>query len=56
VSPVEWVLGAAAVVVLALGLVSYRVRRRSDDRQTAAILSFIIGADLLVLAIATSFA
>jgi hypothetical protein len=53
---VEWVLGAAAVVVLTLGLVSYRVRRRHDDRQTAAILSLIVGADLLVLAIATSFA
>jgi hypothetical protein len=43
-------------VVLVLGLVSYRMRRRSDDRQTAAILSLIVGADLLVLAIATSFA
>jgi hypothetical protein len=56
VSPVEWVFGAAAVVVLVLGLVSYRVRRRSDDHQTAAILSLIVGADLLVLAVATSFA
>jgi len=56
VGPVEWVFGAAAVVVLALGLVSYRMRRRSDDPQTAAILSLIVGADLLVLAIATSFA
>lgn len=52
----KWVFGGAAVVVLVLGLVSYRMRRRSDDRQTAAILSFIAGADLLVLAIATSFA
>ena len=52
----EWVFGAAAAVVLVLGLVSYRARRRNDDRQTAAILSFIVGADLLVLAIATSFA
>jgi len=52
---VEWVFGAAAVVVVALGLINYRARRGDDDRQTTAILSFIIGADLVVLAIATSF-
>ena len=50
----EWVFGAAALVVLTLGLVSYRIHRPKDDRQTTAILSLIIGADLLVLAIATS--
>ena len=50
----KWVFGAAAVVVLTLGLISYGVRHRHDDRQTAAILSLIVGADLLVLAIATS--
>ena len=51
VTTVEWVFGAAAVVVLILGAVLYRLARRDDDRQTAAIVSFIVGADLLVLAV-----
>ena len=53
---VGWVFGAAAVVVAALGLINYRVTRLNDDRRTTAILSFIIGADLVVLAVAVSFA
>jgi hypothetical protein len=56
VSPVHWVLGGAAVVVLALGLVFYRLARRDDDRQAAAIVSFIVGADLLVLAVNAALA
>lgn len=50
-SPVHWVLGAAALVVLVLGVVFYRLAHRDDDRQTAAIVSFILGADLLILAV-----
>ena len=51
VTTVEWVFGGAAVVVLVLGAVLYRLAHRDDDRQTAAIVSFIVGADLLVLAV-----
>ena len=51
VTTVEWVFGAAALVVLILGAVLYRLARRDDDRQTAAIVSFIVGADLFVLAV-----
>ena len=51
VTTVEWVFGGAAVVVLVLGAVFYRLAHRDDDRQTAAIVSFIVGADLLVLAV-----
>lgn len=51
VSTVHWVLGAAALVVLVLGAVFYRLAHRDDDRQTAAIVSFILGADLLILAV-----
>ena len=50
-STVHWVFGAAALVVLVLGVVFYRLAHRDDDRQTAAIVSFIVGADLLVLAV-----
>ena len=46
-----WILGAAALVLLALGLVSNRASGGNDDRQTAAIVCFIVGADLLVFAI-----
>ena len=46
-----WVFGAAALVVILLGIVFYRLAHRDDDRQTAAILSFIVGADLLVFAV-----
>ncbi len=49
-----WVFGAVALVLLTLGLVSYRVGRPSDDRQAAAIVSLIIGADLLVFAVAAA--
>jgi hypothetical protein len=48
---VVWVFGGAALLVLALGLVGYRRARRDDDRQTAAIVGFILGADLLILAV-----
>ena len=44
------VFAGAAVAVIVLGLVFYRLAHRADDRQTAAIVSFIVGADLLVLA------
>ena len=50
----EWVFGAAAVVVLAIGLRRYRVSRRNHGPQTAAVLSFIVGADLLVFAVVAS--
>ena len=56
VGTVQWVLGAAALVVVALGLVLYRLPRRDDDRQAAAIVSFIVGADLLVLAVNAALA
>lgn len=46
-----WVLGAAALVLLAVGVLGYRVGRPSGDRQAAAIVSLILGADLLVLAV-----
>jgi hypothetical protein len=51
VSTLHWVFGGAAVVVLLLGALFYRLAHRDDDRQTAAIVSFIVGADLLVLAV-----
>jgi ABC-type lipoprotein release transport system permease subunit len=51
VGTVGWVFGAAALVVLALALISYRLGRRSDDHHSAAIVGFILGADLLVLAV-----
>jgi hypothetical protein len=54
VSTVGWVLGVAALLLLAVGLVGYRVGRPSDDRQAAAIVSLILGADLLVLAVGSS--
>lgn len=50
-STVHWVFGSAAVVVLVVGAVFYRLASRDDDRQTAAIVSFIVGADLLILAV-----
>jgi hypothetical protein len=51
VTTVEWVFGGAALVVLVLGAVLYRLAHRDDDRQTAAIVSFIVSADLFVLAV-----
>jgi hypothetical protein len=51
VTTVEWVFGGAALVVLVLGAVLYRQAHRDDDRQTAAIVSFIVSADLFVLAV-----
>ena len=51
-----WVFAVAAVVVIVLGLVFYRLAHRDDDRQTAAILSFIVGADLLVFAVHSALA
>jgi nitrogen fixation-related uncharacterized protein len=51
VGTVGWVLGGAALVLLAVGLVAYWWGRPSDDRQAAAIVSLIVGADLLVLAV-----
>ena len=42
VTTVEWVFGGAALVVLVLGAVLYRLAHRDDDRQTAAIVSFIV--------------
>lgn len=48
------VLAALAVLALLAGLVSYRARRRLDEPQTTAILSVIVGADLLVFAISAS--
>lgn len=49
-TPVGWVLLAAALVVLAVGAIIYR-RSRTEDGQTGAILSFVLGADLLVFAL-----
>jgi hypothetical protein len=39
------------LVVLVVGAVLYRLAHRDDDRQTAAIVSFIVSADLFVLAV-----
>ena len=50
------VFAAAAMAVMVAGLVSYRLAHRDDDRQTAAIVSFIVGADLLVFAVSTALA
>ncbi len=50
-SPASWVLLAAAVVVLGLGAVVYRRARRTEAAQTGAILSFVVGADLLAFAL-----
>lgn len=46
-----WVLLVAALVVLVAGMVAYRTGRRTEDGQTSAILSFVVGADLLVFAL-----
>jgi hypothetical protein len=48
---VAWVLLVAALILLAVGVVSYRRGRRRDEGQTSAILSFVVGADLLVFAL-----
>jgi len=48
------VLGAFALLLLAVGGVGYWVGRPSGDRQAAAIVSLILGADLLVLAVGSS--
>jgi hypothetical protein len=53
-STTGWALGAAALVLLALGLVGYRWGRPGDDRKAASIVSLIIGADLLVLAVSAA--
>lgn len=50
----EWVFAGAALVVVVLGLVLYRLARRDDDRQTAAIVSFILSADLLIFAVSAA--
>lgn len=44
-------MGAAALLLLAVGVVGYWAGRPSDDRQAASIVSLILGADLLVLAV-----
>ena len=49
-----WVLGAFALLLLAVGGVGYWAGRPSGDRQAAAIVSLILGADLLVLAVGSS--
>lgn len=46
-----WVLGAAALVVLTVGIVTCARSRHSNEGKTAALLSFIVGADLLVFAV-----
>jgi hypothetical protein len=48
------VFAAAAVAVMVVGLVFYRLAHRYDDRHTAAIVSFIVGADLLVFAVSAA--
>ena len=48
--------GAAALVALTFGVVRLRAGRRNDDRQMGAILSFIVAADLLVLAAVATWA
>jgi hypothetical protein len=48
---VGWVFGAGALVLLAVGVVAYRMSGQNEDRLAAAIVSLIIGADLLVFAI-----
>jgi predicted anti-sigma-YlaC factor YlaD len=48
---VGWVFGAGALVLLTVGVVVYRLSGQNDDRQAAAIVSLIVGADLLVFAI-----
>ena len=50
-TPVSWGLLVAALVLLAVGAVAYRRGRRMDGAQTGAILSFVVGADLLVFAL-----
>ena len=52
-STAGWVLGAAALVLLTLGLIGYRLGGPSGDRRAAAIVSLIMGADLLVIALGT---
>lgn len=47
----SWVLLAAALVVLTIGVVVHRRGRRTDAGQTGAILSYVVGADLLVFAL-----
>ena len=50
-STAGWILSAAALVLLTLGLVGYGLGGPGGDRRTAAIVSLILGADLLVLAL-----
>lgn len=50
-TPASWILLAAALVVLTVGTVVYRRSWSTEGGQTVAILSFIIGADLLVFAL-----
>lgn len=50
-TPASWVLLAAALVVLAAGAVVYRRGWRTETGQTGAILSFVVGADLLAFAL-----
>ena len=50
-TPASWLLLAAALVVLAVGGVIHRRARRAEAGQTGAILSFVVGADLLVFAL-----
>ena len=48
---VSWGLLAAALVLLVAGAFAYRRGRQSDGGQTGAILSFVVGADLLAFAL-----
>lgn len=50
-TPASWVLLAAALVVIAVGAIMYRLGRRTEAGQTGAILSLVVGADLLVFAL-----
>lgn len=49
-----WVFGAAALLALTIGVMRVRAGRRHDGHQTGAFLSFILAADLLVLAVAVT--
>lgn len=50
-TPASWVLLAASLVALAGGSVGYLRGRRTEAGQTGAILSLVVGADLLVFAL-----